>query len=77
MELALGVLVSVSWPQGLRAGELVLPPAEGQTWYPSWSSVEEFTLVVQIKNSVLTSLATIESQIQVSELVRPEIYIIY
>lgn len=72
MELALGVLVSVSWPQDLRAGELVLPPAEGQT-APSWSSAEEFTLVVQIKHRVLTSLATIQSQIQVSELACPEI----
>lgn len=38
----------VSWPEGMTAGEVTLPPASGGIRWPSHSNPEEFALVMQI-----------------------------
>ena len=49
--LALEVWVHASWPEGTRAGELTLPPADGSTGWSSLSTAGELSLLVQIRKS--------------------------
>lgn len=54
MEVALEEWAQINCPEGVRARELTLPPADG--WHgdidwPSQNSVGEFTLVVWVRES--------------------------
>ena len=60
----------------MRAGELTLPPVDSSSGWPSWGIVGQTTIVVQIRESQLTSSATTQAQIQASELAHPNIYTI-
>jgi hypothetical protein len=63
----------------MRAGALTLPPVDGDTGWPSWSSAGELTLVIWIRESHADQLNyhQIKAQIQGSELAHPKICIIF
>ena len=46
LQLALEAWLQVSWPEGLKAEILSLPPTDGSIGQPSWSSAGELALVV-------------------------------
>ena len=77
MKLALEGIGIGEPPEGRRAGQLNLPPADGGTGWPSQSSAGELGLVVPIKESWwAVQLSTTQAQIQGSDLVHPKICII-
>ena len=81
VDLALGMWIWLSCPKGMRAGELILPPANGSIRWSRWSSTGEFVLVIWIRENLagrgrgVTSSAIIQSQIQNYELAYSKISI--
>lgn len=62
---------------GMRARELPLPPADGNTDWPSQSHAGELALMCREgRTSRLTSSATNQVQIQMSEPAHPKTYLI-
>ena len=67
--------MQVSWPKGMREGELPLPPADGGTGWPSQSRTGALNLVAG-KGELTDQLSYHPGQTQGSESTHSKIYAI-